>query len=271
MTKALVKKTNGGAVAAYDYGTSAGEGFEGTTGADLSVPFLSILQPLSPQVQDKDPEGAEAGQIYNTVTRELASAKDGVVFLPCHKDLSYVEWVPREKGGGFAAIHDPQSDEVKDAIIENGGSKFGGLTLGENDLIETHYVYGLVLDAKGVDVQGFAVISFTSTKIKPFKDWLTAMFTLRGKPPIYANRSVIKSVRVKNEKGTFHNFRIDPLKATWRESLIDPTVNPDLLEEAKAFREMVLSGMARASFETERSTGDSSAGSSGGDAEDAPF
>ena len=254
----------------YDYGNDAGKGFEGTKGSDLSIPFLGILQANSPQVEDKDPAGAESGMLFNTVTRELYGGDDGVAFLPCHKEVAYVEWVPRNKGGGFVALHNPDGEAVKNAIADNNGVRMGKLSIGGNELIETHYVYGLVLNLEGNEVQGFAVLSFTSTKIKPFRDWTTAMYTLRGKPPLFANRALIKTIKQKNEHGTFYNFRIDPLKETWAKSLIDPSQEVHLLEEAKSFMDMVMDGMAKADFNSERSTGDG--GSSGEeDTGEAPF
>lgn len=262
MTKETSKEVatapaGGGAVAVHDYGADAGAGFEGTTGADLSVPFLGILQSNSPQVEDKDPAGAESGMLFNTVTRELTGGEDGLVFLPCHKELAFVEWVPRDSGGGFVGLHDPNGDVVKKAIEDNDGNRIGKLKVGDNDLIETHYVYGLILDAEGEETYGFAVVSFSSTKIKPYRDWITAMYTLKGKPPMFANRACIRTVKQKNDYGTFYNFRIDPLKETWAKSLIDPAAGTGkaLLVEARDFREMVVSGMARAAFETQNATG----------------
>jgi len=271
MTKKEVAKTGGTGVASYDYGQDAGAGFEGTSGADLSIPFLGILQSNSPQVEEKDPKGAESGMLFNTVTRELVGGDEGLAFLPCYKELAYVEWVPRDSGGGFVGLHLPESDEVKKAIADNGGAKIGRLKIGSNELIETHYVYGLVLDEGGAETKGFAVISFTSTKIKPYRDWLTAMYTIKGKPPMFANRARIRTVRQKNEHGSFYNFRIDPLNATWVESLISPTEQGALLDEARDFREMVVSGLAKAAFETQNVTGDGGVNAPSGDAEDAPF
>ncbi len=253
----------------FDYGDDAGAGFEGTTGKDLSVPFLSILQANSPMVENNDPEGSKSGMLYNTVTRELFAGDVGVAFLPCHKEQAFVEWRPREQGGGIVGLHDPNGQIVKDAIEANDGEVFGKLKHGENDLVDTYYVYGLFLDPKGEETIAFAVMSFNSTKIKPYRDWITSMYTLKGKPPMFANRAVIKTVKQKNEHGTFYNFRIDPLKETWKKSLIDPVELKGLLEEARDFREMVVSGMARAAFDTQNATADGPSGT--GDSEAAPF
>lgn len=249
-----------------DYGADGGTGFEGMGSEDWSIPFLSILQSNSPQVESEDPPGAKAGMLFNTVTQDMYDGDKGVVFTPCHFNRCYVEWVPRNKGGGFVGLHEPSSPEVENAIADNDGRRFGKLHIGDNELIETKYMYGLLLDQQGGSVDGFATISFSSTKIKPFNDWLTAMRMVKGKPPLFAHRARLMTTRQKNEHGTFYNFRIAPLSSSWSESLIRPSQTPELLQEAKSFREMVMSGEARAAFETERA-----AGTGGLDSEAPPF
>ncbi len=271
----------------YDYGDDSGAGFEGTKSSDLSVPFLAILQSNSPQVIDKDPEGCESGMLFNTVTRQIwegeGASAEGVPFIPVHKEQVYVEWVPHDEGGGMVQIHDPNGEVVRLAIEANDGNAFGKLQCPDsrddaqvghmNDLVQTFYVYGLFLDTDGVSTIGFGVLSFTSTKIKPYKDWITAMYTLKGKPPIFANRAIIRTVKQKTDKWTFFNFRIDPFEKTWTESLINPVQNADLLNEARDFCDMVVSGMAKADFASQHAaSGTGTDGSDdGGDTEDAPF
>ena len=254
----------------FDYGDHAGVGFEGTTGKDLSVPFLSVLQANSQQVEKEDPEGSKSGMLYNTVTKELFDGKEGLPFLPCHKEEAFVEWKPDR--GGLVGMHDPSGEVVKAAIEANDGEVFGKLMHGENDLDQTYYVYGLFLDPAGLESVGFGVMSFSSTKIRPYRDWITSMYTLKGKPPMFANRAIIRTVRQENTSGVFWNFRIDPLKETWRKSLIDPVAEQSLLEEGNDFREMVVSGMARAAWETQDTSGNDADGNpGGGEPGDAPF
>lgn len=259
----------------FDYGEYEGAGFEDVSSSDLSIPFLNILQPLSPAVVDEQIEGAEAGNILNTVTGELLTEFN---FLPVHRDEQWVEWKPRVKGGGFVGLHDPRSEEVQGLIADNEGSRIPpvgadgkrkafSLNGGETEIIETYYMYGLILNKEGTEVTGFGIMSFTSTKIKAYKDWLTSMFMLKGKPPIFANRARIKTVRQKNESGVYYIYQIMPLKSTWSESLITDT---DLLRQAVDFREMVLSGKAKANFEQQDTSGPADAGAAAG-SEDAPF
>lgn len=260
----------------YDYGEDAHVGFEGTTGKDLSIPFIQVLQSNSPQVEDQSPEGSAAGELYNTVTRERVGGQVGIPFLPVHKEVAAVEWTPRDKGGGFVGLYEMNGPEYNAAVAANGGNKFGKLPLKNgNELIETHYIYGLLLDEKGTASTGFGVLSFTSTKIKVYRDFTTAMYTLKGRPPMFANRALIKTVKQKNEKGTYFNYQIDPLRTTWMASLIDPATERALLEDAKGFREMVISGLARAAFESQVNDGAepvaSGGGGKGGDPEKAPF
>lgn len=250
-----VATTGTTAVATFDYGNDAGAGFEGVKQTDLSIPFLQVLQSNSPQVENNDPEGARAGMLYNTVTRELIQGS--VNFLPVYKQDAYVEWVPRNKGGGFVAAHAEDSPVVKAALNARGDNKFEKLVLDNgNELIETHYMYGLLLDETGASPLGFCVIGFTSTKIKPYRDFLTSMYMVKGKPPMFAFRAKIGSVKQQNEKGSFFNFKIDPMRGeNWTATLINPAVEGELLNAARDFREMISSGRATAAYESQGSSG----------------
>lgn len=247
-----VQKTAGGAVAGagYDYGTDKGAGFEDTKGSDLSIPFIQVLQSNSPQVEQKNPEGAESGKLFNSVTKELTDGRTGIPFLPCHREDMYVEWTPRDAGGGLVDRHDPSSDIVKKAIAAS-DKKFGKLRLANgNDLVQTSYVYGLTLNKEGNDVEAFAVVSCSGTKLKPFKAWFTAMYMIKGQPPLFAHRAIIKTVDDSNKKGKFKNFEFVPLNGTTKDSMINPATEGKLLEAARDFREMVTTGKAKAAFET---------------------
>ena len=250
---------------AYDYGELAGVGFENIDSADLSIPFISILHTTSPQVEDQQPEGCAGGDFFNTVTKEFF--KD-LIGIPVHQDKAYVEWKPRNSGGGFVAMHDVNSDEVKAAIAKHGN--VGKIPFGENELVETHYVYLLILNEDGTESNGFGVLSFTSTRIKQKKDWYTSMLTLKGKPPTIAQRAKFGTTKVKNDQGSWFNWIIAPFGKTWSEGLLNPTVEQEraLIDEALDFRKMVLSGMARANFEEEKVTAGKGGGSNG---EDVPF
>ncbi|MGZ8364799.1 MAG: hypothetical protein ACXWWG_00640 [Nitrospira sp.] len=231
------------------YGGEEGEnGYENVSGADLSLPFLSVLQGISPEVTDNNPDGARAGMLMNTITKELYDGEAGVVFQPTYHETKYVEWVPREKGGGWVAAYDPTDPEVRAAQVYSASRDlpYGKLeTQSGNTLVETVYFYGNVLDEKGETVNGFAVLSCSSMKIKPARAFLTVMrTTLKGKIPLWGWRTRVVTVKEKNDKGTFHNIQFKPLVGNnWLEGAILP--DDRLYAEGKALREMVQSGKAK--------------------------
>jgi len=67
--------------------------------------------------------------------------------------------------------------------------------------------------------------------------------TLKGKIPLLAYRTVLGTVKEKNDKGTFYNPTFKPLGDTWVASAVPPT--SALLEEVSQFREMIESGAAK--------------------------
>lgn len=269
------------ATTGFDYGADEGAGFENTRQEDLSIPFLGVLQTNSPQVDEDDGiEGAKAGMLFNSVTKELMDGGKGLVIVPAHKEMVMVEWIDRDGGGGYVGRHKMNSDFVKKAIANNNDDKFGKIPCGEvdgkkHDLVETHYVYVLILDNGGKNAIGFALIAFTSTKLTPCRDWYTSMYMLKvggKKPPMFAHRARIKTVKQKNAQGSFYNFSIEPLNSDWLSSLIDPQNEAPLLVEARNLKEMVESGERKADFNAQNDT--SGKGGKGGEGnldDDAPF
>ncbi|MCI0559216.1 MAG: hypothetical protein MN733_12035, partial [Nitrososphaera sp.] len=89
------------------YGNVLGAGLEGIGSNDVAIPYLSIIQALSPQYK-KGPhriEGAEEGDIYNSLTKHLVRGNIGLTVIPCVYQKRFVEWVPRSIGGGFVKSH----------------------------------------------------------------------------------------------------------------------------------------------------------------------
>lgn len=251
-----------GALVVADLGGYAGLGLEGVTKEELVIPFLSLLQDLSPQVKGttKIP-GAEVGMLYNTATEEILepNARDEVIFVPVARERCYMEWVPRKKGGGLVARHAPESQIVAQA--KESSTEFGKFaTPAGNDLVETFYVYGILItngDPSPI------CISFTGTKIKVWKKYFTGLTYVlvqtpdgeRKQPPLFAHRIRLGSKDDKNKSGQeFKNITLRPAKGTVKESMVlDPT--DEVFQSAAGLQEMIRSGTARADFESERAAG----------------
>lgn len=244
----------------YDYGTMSGSGFEGATHEDFTMPFLMLLQPMSPECSN-NPE-ARPGMIMNSVTKQLYDGKKGLIFVPCARQHVFVEWKPRDAGGGIVARHEPTADIVIEAKSKS--QRFGSYqTAAGNDLIETFYLVGYLLDgADDEDPSGVVVIPFSSTKIKVYKRVMQMLNTFKGRPPLFANRLRITSVQEKNNQGSFFNFNITPINGGVGESLIAP--KHPLLAFGQQLNKQVQSG--------ERKMADESASNgSEADTENMPF
>lgn len=262
MVAKAVAKRKSTEVAAVNYGEDASAGFENQTRADIAIPFINVLQALSPEIEKID--RAKAGMLYNTVTEELISPDAGLTFVPATTDHCYVEWVPRDEGGGYKGQHVPSSELVKEALAKG---SFGEISTeynekGEpagNDLVETFYVYGVLCD--GDTPIGMAVLAFSSTKIKVYKKFNTRLRTYmhptpdggKANPPLFAHVERLSSFKDKNNKGEFYNFAISPANGTTANSLL--ATDDARYQAAKDCRDMVESGLARAAFETQGAEG----------------
>lgn len=254
-TTAVATIQEGGALVAadeFDYGDDAGQGFDNQTSDDVSVPFYTILQPGSPVVQAPDTP-FKAGMVINNTTQEIfGDTKDGMTFVPAYTEHLLVEWVPRDNGGGLVGSHAIDSDLAIKVRADQPLGKYKHPDNG-NDLIETFYVYGITIDANGVESPG--VMSFSSTHIKPYKDW---MFRARsvviptpngGKitsknMPLWAFAYHIKSTYI--SKNGFNWYQ--PIISWAGENAMDSRVSPksDTYAAAKSVYEGVSSGKTKA-------------------------
>ena len=252
-TDVAVKEQN---TAMAEYGAFAdyaGAGFENQTSDDYSIPFLQILQALSPQLQEND--SLRQGMILNTVTGEVWDGKKGIAFVPATTQHVYVEWKPRDAGGGFVAIHEVNSDLMKHAKAAS--SEYGKYSTPDgNELIETFYVYGIALDDDGNASE--AVLAFSSTKIKKYKGWMTKAKTIqiplpdgrRIPAPLFAHRYRLKTVSEKNNKGQFFNWDAIAFDG---ENAQQARLLPDdpLFQSAVNIKSMIEQGKARAAYESQ--------------------
>jgi hypothetical protein len=117
--------------------------------ADISIPYLYILQPLSPQVNEdhaKYISGAKPGMLYMSNLELVFDGRDtGLIIVPCYYERLINEWTPREKGGGLIASHEVESDIMKQAKPNEKGQMF--LPNG-HQVIDTAYHYVLAQDPR---------------------------------------------------------------------------------------------------------------------------
>lgn len=192
-----------------DMAESTETGFEGATGADFSIPFLALLQKMSPQVDEADDAyvpGAKIGQFYNSATGKLY---DTVQVIPCFHKRSMVEW--KADRGGFVMQHEPG---VELGLPQNEKGQF--LLPSGNILIDTRYFMCLQLDEDGTTRP--IIVAMASTQIKVAKTWMSRMQAImldgpHGKfnPPMFSHLWELSSVDKKNEHGSWKLYDVKNL------------------------------------------------------------
>lgn len=198
---------------------AAGQGREAIGAEDMQIPFLRILQPLSPQLLKTDPKfikGASAGDIFNTVTGEYWEADTGVKVLICAFQTKFLEFGLRESGGGFMGEIDPNSPDIRQTT-RNG--PFEMLPSG-NELVRSAQYLVLAYDAVGMTSQ--LVCDMKKTQMKVSKQWntrragLKVMHPTKGlfNPPTWATPWTLTTVQESNDKGSWFNFAVAQAEMT---------------------------------------------------------
>jgi hypothetical protein len=235
---------------AIDWSQAPVTGFENTNSSDLGIPFLVILQKGSPEVDKAHPnyaqraiEGAEVGDIVNTLSREVVykykPVKDEPVhIIPTFHQKSYVEWKPRDSGGGLVANHKDEmilsrtkrNDKGQD-VLSNG-----------NLVVTTSYVFATMLadDPKKI------VLSFTSTQLKKARQWLNLMMGLkigqgseRRQLPMFSHIYAVSTVPESNQKGSWFGWKIE---------LVEMVKDRALVQDSIDFAKQIASGSVRAAL-----------------------
>jgi hypothetical protein len=192
---------------------NAGQGLENLGTEDMQIPFMRIVQPLSPQLMKNDAKfikGISAGDIFNNVTGEFWEADEGVVVIPCAYQMKYLEFQLRENGGGYMGELDPLSPDVhrtqrvgSNEILPSGNelvrsAQFLLVTVGEDGRTSE-----LICDMK-------------KTQMKVSKQWnarragLQIMHPTEGlfNPPIWMTAWRLNSVQESNDKGSWYNYAV---------------------------------------------------------------
>ena len=135
------------------------------------IPFIRILQPLSPQLQTTP--GALPGMIMNIANGRMFDGKIGVHIVPIMPMWNYTEWTPREDGGGF--IKDWEQDEAgwQAKCDEDQKYAYKPMTKDGHVILKARHFFILtLLEDGGFDI---ALMPFTGTGLKVARSWSTAM------------------------------------------------------------------------------------------------
>jgi hypothetical protein len=180
---------------------------------DLTIPRLTILQALSPQLNKVKPEymkGAMAGQICDGAVQQTWD--DAIEFVPVHYKVQWLEWAPRSSGKGLVAIHD-NDDCMRDCTKDD---RNRNVNVAGNLIVETAMFIGFNLSAGGRR----CFISMTSTQRKKAKKWLDLAVSERIKnaqgiefvPPLFYRSYTLSVIPESNNDGDWFGWKLERSK-----------------------------------------------------------
>lgn len=224
------------------FASNEGAGLDYDTN-DLQIPFIRVIQALSPQIKKSDPayiDGASQGDIFNTVTGQHWDGEEGVTVIPCYQETKYLKFKPREQGGGF--MGELAKDDPDISRTTRSGSK--EILPDGNELVKSDQHYCLVMDEDGIP--GFGIIDMKSSGLKVSRRWKTQIKMLTVKhpktgalvsPPLFGTQWKLSVVEESNDMGSWFN---------WTVSNAGFVQDREVLEAAMNFRKSIMSGEAKA-------------------------
>lgn len=210
------------------FAEDAGSGMEGASAESFAIPFLTVLQKGSPQVDEASGvcmEGAKAGMLFDNVYNALLDGKVGIDIVPCAYRRVFLRWGARgTEGGGFKGEITPEvvaDMRAAGKIVEVDGKLFIPLqdgTINEKKcdrISDTRNHYLLVLDAASGSWKE-ALLSLTSTQIRKSKMLMSMLAGVKLKgasgmftPPTFANIVRLSTVGESNDKGTWFGVKFE--------------------------------------------------------------
>jgi len=188
----------------------AGVGLENITTEDMQIPFIRIIQALSPQLQKDDPlyiKGAEQGDIFNTVSQEIYKQDEGVIVVPAFFEKKFLEFQLRSSGGGF--VRELAADD-KDITMTSREGTIELLPNG-NELVRTHQHLVIAQSADGTIAP--SVLDMKKTQLKVSRRWNTLKNSARlpsgALMPIYGTAWQLTTVLEANDQGKWFNYKLD--------------------------------------------------------------
>ena len=188
----------------------AGVGLENITTEDMQIPFIRIIQALSPQLQKDDPlyiRGAEQGDIFNTVSQEIYKQDEGVIVVHAFFEKKFLEFQLRSSGGGF--VRELAADD-KDITMTSREGTIEMLPNG-NELVRTHQHLVIAKSADGTIAP--SVLDMKKTQLKVSRRWNTLKNSARlpsgALMPIYGTAWQLTTVLEANDQGKWFNYKLD--------------------------------------------------------------
>jgi hypothetical protein len=223
----------------------SGEGVDYDT-SELQIPFVRVIQALSPQIKKNDSafiKGASQGDAFNTVTGDYWNGEEGFEVVPCLQQTKYLEFIPRDQGGG-GFVGELSADDPNIARATRTGGK--EILPNGNELVKSDQHYCMLIGSDGLYQP--VIVDMKSTQLSVSRRWKTQIAMLKVKdaqgvlktPALFGTVWRLTTVEQSNDMGTWYNWSVEKVK------MIDDEA---LLQEAINFRKSIQKGEAKAVVE----------------------
>jgi hypothetical protein len=224
-----------------------GAGQEGIDSQDLMIPRITILQSMSPQVNKRDGkhvEGAEVGDIFNTVSSEANDGATGITVVPIKYRRAHIEWKPNR--GGFVRDHGSDSSILEQCTQEEDYTQ--RLENG-NEIVVTAEYFLFVVKEDGSYAP--ALLSMTSSQLKKARRWNSMMNQLKLKKPdgsglftpaMFYSSYKLTTVPEENDQGSWFGWDIEMCDGDSGGILKSLDNGQEIYMAARSFKESIASG-----------------------------
>ena len=177
---------------------TSGLGSENVGAEDLAMPYLKVLQALSPEVEEV--EGAKAGKLFNTITHEMY---DEVYLINLSFKREYSAFKKRELGGGYEGAHPSREAAISHITNVAGGDP------ADYDISENHRHVCLMLDATTGQPLQPVIMNLSGTKVRVSKTWNSDINVKHNGADRFASVWKVSSRKQSNSKGSWYNLTIE--------------------------------------------------------------
>lgn len=171
---------------------------------DCIIPRIEMIQSLSPAKNKQHAlyiQGADEGNMFNSVTRELYGDNIDVTFV--YFMTQYLLWKDRKKGGGLAFVGNTQQEALDFKATLKDGEDY--------EIVQTSQHYVLLVGINGVALENPITMALSMAKSKAkISKQINTILKMNG-GDTFSRVYRLKSIQEQNKNGDYYyNFAFTP-------------------------------------------------------------
>jgi hypothetical protein len=223
---------------------AAGMGTQDMTQQDRVIPFLRMIQSLSPQRTRGKPEyipGVEEGDIFNTVTGKIFKGEAGALVVPVTYQRRYTEWWPR--GGEKKGLVKDWGTDASALEGSHRNERGKDITPDGTEITVSGDYFAFLLDEASGTWEP-VLISMSGTQMKKARQWNTRLSNARVQAkgqliaaPLFYHAWRMTAVPESNDDGAWMGWKIEVEKP-----IFEYPFGAALFKEAMSLNKKVAAG-----------------------------